>query len=121
VAALALVASLVNCSESPLDPGQGSFEILRLTGLSSSGPVFSTIEYQIEVPSGLVNLTVTLRGGTGDVDLVVISPSEDYCTSLEDGNNETCSFTNPEPGIWDIILELWEPYTGVTLEARGRR
>ncbi len=98
-----------------------SFTMLRITGLASSAPRFSTDEYQIDVPEGLINFTVTINGGTGDVDLIVISPSGAFCAPFLAGNNETCSFDDPEPGTWDIILELWDPYTGVTLEARGTR
>lgn len=100
-----------------------------VTGLSSSGARNSIILYRVFVPTGTTNLTVTLSGGTGDVDLLVrqgqppaatTAASATMCRSENAANGETCSFTAAgglTKGSWYIGLLLWDPYAGVTLTA----
>ena len=93
-----------------------------VTGISSSGARGSGQFYKVDVPAGTTNLTITLAGGTGDVDLYVShgtrpTSAEADCWSFNGGNGEECSIDNPAPGLWFILLDLWDPYTGVTLEA----
>jgi len=95
-----------------------------VTGLSSSGARGSTRLWKIIVPSGTANLAVTLSGGTGDVDLYINygtppDPAEGIaeCASFNGGNGELCEVANPAAGTWFVLLELWDPYTGVTLTA----
>lgn len=93
-----------------------------ITGISSSGARFSTRLYKIIVPTGATSLTVNLSGGTGDVDLYINpgtppdpATGEYACASFNGGNTEVCTEPNPTPGTWFILLELWDPYSGVTL------
>ena len=100
-----------------------------VTNLSSSAARNSIILYRVFVPTGTTNLTVTLAGGTGDVDLLVrqgqpptatTASSATVCRSENAANGESCSFTNAAgltKGSWYIGLLLWDPYAGVTLTA----
>jgi len=93
-----------------------------VANLSSSAPRGTMAFYTINVPAGTTNLTVTLAGGTGDVDLYLrhdLKPTYDdnACASFNGGNDEECSIDNPTPGRWFMALDLWEAYAGVTLEA----
>jgi hypothetical protein len=77
---------------------------------------------KIAVPAGATKLTVTIGGGTGDVDLYVSAggvptTSNFGCRSWEAGNDEICEFTNPAAGTYFIMLDLWNPYAGATLTA----
>jgi serine protease len=100
-----------------------------VTNLSSSAARNSIVLYRVFVPTGTTNLTVTLAGGTGDVDLLVrqgqvptatTAPSATMCRSENAANGETCTFnsaTGLTKGSWYIGLLLWDPYAGVTLTA----
>lgn len=100
-----------------------------VTNLSSSAARNSIVLYRVFVPTGTTNLTVTLAGGTGDVDLLVrqgqppaatTAASATMCRSENAANGETCSFTAAgglTKGTWYIGLLLWDPYAGVTLTA----
>jgi serine protease len=93
-----------------------------VTGISGTGARGTTRLYKIIVPTGATSLTVTLSGGTGDVDLFVQQgtppTNTDFdCSSENAGNTEVCTITNPTPGTWYILLYLWDPYSGVTLKA----
>lgn len=97
---------------------------VSVTGIGSSGARGSTSLYKIIVPAGATNLSVTLSGGTGDVDLYINGGTPpnpgtgDYtCASFNGGNTELCSEPNPTAGTWYVLLELWDPYSGVTLTA----
>ena len=77
---------------------------------------------KIEVPAGKTSLTVTISGGTGDVDLYVkrggVPTTSNFdCRSWEAGNDEICTFTNPAAGTYFIMLDLWNPYSGARLTA----
>lgn len=77
---------------------------------------------KITVPAGATNLTVTITGGSGDVDMYlrpggVPTTSNNVCASENAGNIETCSIANPAAGTWFILLYLWDPYAGATLTA----
>jgi hypothetical protein len=93
-----------------------------VTGIASSGARGSGLFYKIEVPAGATALAVTLSGGTGDVDLYLghggrPSNLEADCWSFNAGNDEACTIDDPAAGWWYILLDLWDPYTGVTLTA----
>ena len=90
--------------------------------VSGSGARFSSSYRKIVVPAGATRLTVTISGGTGDVDLYVrrgAVPSFTVfdCASENGGNTENCTINNPAAGTWFIMLGLWDPYTGATLTA----
>ena len=93
-----------------------------VTGLSSSAAAGSTQLWKVIVPAGATNLLVEMSGGTGDADLYVRqgsppTPDDWDCRPFEGGNNEVCDFPNPTAGTWFVMIELFDPYSGVTLEA----
>jgi len=80
--------------------------------------------YSIEVPAGTSQLTVTISGGSGDVDLYVRrgalpGPYVYDCRPLREGNEEICTFVPPflTAGHWYIMLRGHTAYDGVTLVA----
>ncbi len=76
--------------------------------------------YTLELGSGYSNMTVTISGGTGDADLYVnygsqSSTSNYDCRPYLNGNNETCTFNNPQSGTWHIDIRGYRTSSGVTL------
>jgi len=69
----------------------------------------------IVVPPGTPVLQVKLRGGTGDADLNVINPAGVYSASFQDGDTETLSYANPPPGEWQVEVDGFDAYSGVSL------
>ncbi|MFP2923934.1 M4 family metallopeptidase [Pyxidicoccus sp. 3LG] len=73
------------------------------------------------------NLTFSISGGTGDVDLYVKSGSPPTLVSYDcrpylTGNNETCTFSNPAPGSrWYVMLRAFAAYAGVELKVTYTR
>jgi hypothetical protein len=90
--------------------------------VSGSGARGSQQFRKIIVPAGMSNLEVTIRGGSGDVDLYVSrggvpTTSNFGCRSWNGGNTEDCNFPNPVAGTYFIMLDLWDPYAGARLTA----
>ena len=71
----------------------------------------------IRVPAHVTVLQVTLRGGTGDAELVVMDPDGNFDYSMRDGNNETLSYAFPTPGFWPIVVYGSDTYSEVSLTA----
>ena len=90
--------------------------------IASSAARGTSLYRKIVVPAGATSLTVTISGGTGDVDLYVrrgaVPTFSTYdCASEAGGNTESCVITNPAAGTYFIMLGLWDPYSGATLRA----
>lgn len=90
------------------------------SGLSGSSS--STTYFQIDVPSGATQLNIATDGGSGDVDLYVRRGSKPTtstydCRPYNSGNDENCSFSNPQSGTWHIMLRGYSSYSGVSLTA----
>ena len=95
-----------------------TFTILRETGLArASGFDF----WEIEIAAGLKEVIFQIRGGTGDADIYVFGPDGEECVPWLAGNNETCPFPNPTPGTWEVYIDAFSPYTGLTFEVLGER
>lgn len=77
--------------------------------------------YRIYVPEGASNLAVQLAGGSGDLDIYVVKgpniPSYDNwaCRPWAGGNNELCTFPNPDAGTWYIWIDVYDTAAGATL------
>lgn len=77
--------------------------------------------YDVTVPAGTAELTVTITGGSGDADLYVRQGSANPTTSNYDcrpyknGNEETCTFDNPAAGDWSIGIRAYSAFSGVTM------
>ncbi|NQZ09325.1 MAG: S8 family peptidase [Algicola sp.] len=80
------------------------------------------VHYSLDVPSGSNSLTVETSGGSGDGDLHVRlnqQPDRDNhdCRPYKSGNNETCTFTNPQVGTWHVGIRAYRAFSNVTLQA----
>jgi Lamin Tail Domain/Bacterial pre-peptidase C-terminal domain len=85
-----------------------------------SGTLGSQTSFTLNVPAGQTTLTFTISGGIGDADLYVKfgappTTSAFDCSPFLPGNNETCTFNNPAPGTWFVMLRGFSAYSGVTL------
>jgi vibriolysin len=91
-----------------------------LSGLS--GATGSQSFFKIDVPAGQSSLTITISGGTGDVDLYTKSGARPTlstydCRPYKTGNSESCSYTAPAAGTYYVLLNGYSAYTGLTLTA----
>jgi serine protease len=80
------------------------------------------LRYRIDVPAGATNLSVRTSGGTGAVDLYVRAGAEPTasvfdCRPYVVGNEESCSFSQPQAGSYYIGLYGYKAFSGVTLTA----
>jgi len=78
------------------------------------------VRYTIEVPAGMSTLDIDISGGSGDADLYVQYGSQPGSNSYDcrpylSGNNESCSFSNPQSGTWHIGIRAYQSFNGVTL------
>jgi hypothetical protein len=90
--------------------------------IASSGARGTSLYRKITVPAGATSLTVTISGGSGDVDLYIrrgaVPTFTTYdCASEAGGNAESCVISNPAAGTYFIMLGLWDPYANATLRA----
>ena len=88
-----------------------------------SGTTGSWKDYQVTVPSGQAQLRVDTFGGTGDADLYVrrtAKPTQQSydCRPYLNGNNESCTITNPVAGTYYISIRAYQTYSGVSINAR---
>lgn len=87
-----------------------------------SGNAGSTRYYQIEVPSSANDLYIAIDDGSGDADLYVrrgsLPTESSYdCRPYKSGNDEECSFQDPQSGTWYIMIRGYSPYQGASLLA----
>lgn len=80
--------------------------------------------FTFNLPAGVTSLSVTTSGGTSSkktgADLFVRQGSQPTtsssdCSSINNDNNEQCSFSNPQTGTWHIGVLRDQDYAGVTL------
>ncbi|WP_257325311.1 S8 family peptidase [Pseudoalteromonas rhizosphaerae] len=79
--------------------------------------------YTLDVPAGMASFTVTTSGGSGDADLFVKFGSQPTgssydCRPYKNGNAETCTFNNPQAGIWHMSVNAYKTFAGLTLDAQ---
>ena len=91
-----------------------------LTDLEGAQGAWS--HYTLEIPAGMSSLNVVMSGGTGDADLYVREGSQPTtsaydCRPYKNGNEETCTISNPGAGTWYISIRGYRAYTGVSLNA----
>jgi len=82
-------------------------------------------DYTWEVTEGRSSLEVKISGGSGDADLYVrrgANPTTSTydCRPFLQGNNETCTISNPAAGTYFIRLRGFTNFSGVNLEATQR-
>jgi serine protease len=114
---LLIAAGLILCSNAhavALDEGEA------VDNLSASTD--NTLYYEIAVPSGTSNLSVSISGGSGDADLYLRegapSTSSTYdCRPYLSGNDESCSVASPVAGTYYINITAYSGFSGVSLVA----
>ena len=99
------------------------------TGLGKDLPVGNLglqqaewLNFTYEVPPNARNLEFLTGYGTGDADLYVSydeAPTQTRydCRSYRSSNDERCSFSNPSPGTWHVMVRAYRTFSGVTLVA----
>ncbi|WP_317933102.1 S8 family peptidase [Halioxenophilus sp. WMMB6] len=104
------------------DGGGGGGGTTGLYEANLSGSRNSWQDFVIEVPAGTSTLTASISGGSGDADLYVrydAAPSRRRydCRPYLNGNDESCTISNPAAGTWYISIYGYRAYSGVTLVA----
>lgn len=102
----------------PTNPGNTTY----LSSTNLSGARNATLSGSFTVPAGTSSLTIVMSGGTGDADLYVRfgsapTTSSYTCRPYKDGNDETCTFTNPQAGTWFVNVRGYTAFSGVSLVA----
>jgi serine protease len=72
-----------------------------------------------EIPSGVASVSFQISGGSGDADLYVRYGSQPTTSSYNcrpylNGNNEICTFNNPQAGTWHVGIRAYSAFSGVT-------
>lgn len=98
--------------------GGGAGDSFEFTDLSASRR--NWVYHTVEIPAGMSTFEINISGGTGDADLYVregaqVTRNNYDCRPYLNGNEETCTFTNPSAGTWYIGVRAYSAYTGVTL------
>lgn len=111
-----IARSVANPSESQA----ASITVLKGFVKTIGGAQGAEAVYTIDVPAGATKLTVSIAGGTGDVDMyvrynAVPTGSGDNCKSEKAGNAESCTINNPQAGKWYILTYAYEAFAGATL------
>tara|TARA_R110002126_G_scaffold75469_14_gene188360 strand:- start:9658 stop:11961 length:2304 start_codon:yes stop_codon:yes gene_type:complete len=80
------------------------------------------LHYTLTVPAGMGSFTVTSSGGSGDADLYVRRGSQPTtsaydCRPYKSGNNESCSFNNPQAATYHLSLRAYSSFSGLKLVA----
>jgi serine protease len=109
-------------SAPPPPPPPTDTPLANGVALGVSGASGSQQFYYIDVPSGQSSLSIALSGGSGDADLYVRFGSKPttstyQCRPYLNGNNESCSFSNPSAGRWWVMLHGYTAYSGASLRA----
>jgi endonuclease I len=92
-----------------------------VAGLSASRNTF-TDSYTVTIASGASNLVIATSGGSGDADLYVRFGSDPTtssydCRPYSNGNQETCSFSSPQAGVYYVKVRAYQSFSGVALGA----
>ncbi len=101
-------------------PAPGDEELLSVSGLHASKG--TTLRNTFTVAPGTRSVTVVLSGGTGDADLYVrfgaaTTTSSYNCRPYKNGNDETCTFINPQAGTWHVGVRAYAAFSGASLVA----
>ncbi len=103
-------------------PAPGGTELQNGVAIGNlGGSAGSERHYYIQVPTGATNLALEMYGGSGDADLYVKFGSPPTTSSYDCrpylyGNNETCSSSTPQAGIYYVMVRGYSSYSGVNLK-----
>lgn len=112
-AGVSLIADYTAAAGGGSSGGGGTLENL-------SAATGNWLHYTVTVPAGMSSLTVTSSGGTGDADLYVRRGSQPTttaydCRPYKNGNNESCSFSNPQAATYHVSLRAYSSFSGLKL------
>jgi len=115
--------SLVGDYSAGASGGGGAAPSLDVSNVSGNANTWRNAT--LEVPAGQSQLEVKISGGSGDADLYVrfgANPTTSTydCRPFRNGNNETCTFNNPQAGTWFIRLRGFTNYSGVRVQASSQ-
>ncbi|SEA41930.1 S8 family serine peptidase [Alkalimonas amylolytica] len=84
-----------------------------------SGSTGQWLRGSYNIPSGVSQLTFRITGGTGDADLYIRygnAPTEQVwdCRPYRNGNEEVCTFNNPQAGTWHVGIRGYTAFSGLT-------
>lgn len=84
-----------------------------------SGSTGQWLRGSYNIPSGVSQLTFQITGGTGDADLYIRygdAPTEQLwdCRPYRNGNEEVCTFNNPQAGTWHVGIRGYTAFSGLT-------
>ncbi len=93
-------------------------QLLSMANVSGAKGV--TVRNTFTVAPGTASVTVVMSGGSGDADLYVrvgqaTSTTAYTCRPYKDGNDETCTFRNPQAGTWHIGVRGYTAFSGASL------
>jgi hypothetical protein len=117
------IAGTIGGEPPPPPPPPGGGELQPGQTVSSLAATQGNwLHYTINLPAGATNFTAKISGGTGDADLYVRFGSQPTTTSYNCrpylyGNNETCTFSTPQTGVYYVSLRAYTAFSGVSLTA----
>jgi hypothetical protein len=87
-----------------------------------SAPQDGQLLFAIVVPAGKWNLTIGISGGTGDADLYTRLGSQPTlsiydCAPGVKNNTESCFVSTPQAGTYYVMVNAFQPFSGVTITA----
>lgn len=115
-----IISKIGTSTQPPVDPPppSGTQTLLSLNDLRANKG--TTLRQTFTVTPGTPSITVVLSGGSGDGDLYVkfgsATATNSYdCRPYKDGNDETCTFRNPQAGTWHIGVRAYSAFAGAKL------
>src|SRR3954465_13760630 len=96
-------------------PLSNNVPVTNISGASGSQQF-----WKLTVPAGQTQVVFNISGGSGDADLYVRRGARPTtatfdCRPFVNGNNETCTFTNPVAGDYFVMLRGFSAFSGVPL------
>lgn len=84
-----------------------------------SGSADQWLRGSYAIPAGVSQLTFRITGGSGDADLYIrlgSAPTEQQwdCRPYRNGNEEVCTFNNPQAGTWHVGVRGYTAFSGLT-------
>lgn len=115
-----ITSKIGTSSQPPVDPPPPSGTVTLLSQSDLRASKGTTLRSTFTVSPGTQSITVVLSGGTGDADLYVKFGSQTAtnsyaCRPYKDGNDETCTFSNPQAGTWHIGVRAYAAFSGASL------
>lgn len=103
----------------PIAPAEPEL-VTALTVEDVGGTAGLMLDYSVNVPAGATDLTFTLTGGAGDIDLYVnFGAPATYADfdfgSFEEENEEQVIVPAPSEGVWWVMADVWLESSGATL------